>query len=645
VRAWFGEGPGADAADAAGMRGALLAELPVTAGTLQRSAARDLIANLITRAGRPVEQWGEPEGDLVASLGDAVRDPLVAQALMERMPPTLLASFVARLRAHIASVSGEGHGWRTQFDDALNTLGAAFVTVTAQRPWEFLDTAAAAWMRSWQHRWFDHLRRTGPSIVGDRLDDPPFRGFTALGVLLDHAGGSVPGVTPGVAFARTVGLAMVDADRISDDYPPQPRLPAVQGSGAEGVDVMAALLSSLRGAPDAASALLLGRLGNGQLVVHYLAGERLTRGVGGPAPPAAEALAAVLAVTATGCDEQSVSIAGAALDGFGHAAETAGGILGGGDAVLAFEQQLQGLRYVMADLLSVHPDAIWTTINDPVNAPSWLSAPGDEQPWAILGTGGWTVRVLNRSRLAAVIGELGKDRLVPGLATAGPPTAPAMAHLLNSVIASETARLAEALSTGDLDERHAGIIRLGQVTGFVLEAARAGVIAVQERADVSAAERQALVDRIASSLSLPATLRKSIPTALAGRTLDLVRKAVIWVGYGDTTVGSAARAELNAGAVHARLESELRSLGWELVSTSGWWDPADDPLAWVQAHPGVSFCSADGRPLPLASMTAEQRERFLTWSQDVPAFTTVPSAIVAEVQEGARAVRTAIAAR
>ena len=39
--------------------------------------------------------------------------------------------------------------------------------------------------------------------------------------------------------------------------------------------------------------------------------------------------------------------------------------------------------------------------------------------------------------LAAVLGELGKDRLHPGTAASGPPTAPALAHLLNALVAAQ----------------------------------------------------------------------------------------------------------------------------------------------------------------------------------------------------------------
>jgi hypothetical protein len=131
----------------------------------------------------------------------------------------------------------------------------------------------------------------------------------------------VPSVGAGTAYAASVGVALVEADRISDDYPPQVQLPWAARSAADGVDPIASLLRSIRGEPNAASALLLARLGDGQPVVRYLAGERLVRGAGWPPPAANDALAALLAETATGTDERSVTIAGAALDGFGAAAE------------------------------------------------------------------------------------------------------------------------------------------------------------------------------------------------------------------------------------------------------------------------------------------------------------------------------------
>ena len=59
----------------------------------------------------------------------------------------------------------------------------------------------------------------------------------------------------------------------------------------------------------------------------------------------------------------------------------------------------------------------------------------------------------------------------------------------------------------------------------------------------------------------------------------------------------------------------------------------------------MSFCGEDGRPLPVEEMSTAQRERFHAWTPGVPAYTTVPSAIVEQIEEGARAVRTAIAGR
>ena len=633
--------------DAEAVRGGLLAQLPLTAGALRLADARDLIGDLVARAGRPVQEWGAPEADLIATLGDRVRDPFVAQALMEAIPPERLHRIVERLLTHIGSMSGMGQWSKTQFDRAFEVLGTAFVLMASPQHWAGLDEASAARMESWRRRWCTELAHSGSSVIGGPRNPPPFLGFTAQAVLLDHGRQAVPGVGPGMAFVATVGFAMIETDRRGDDYPPLPPLPESFSSPAAGIDVVASLLRSIRGEPDAASALLLARLGDGQPVVRYLAGERLVRGAGGPPPAAIDALAALLAETATGTDERSVMIAGAALDGFGAAAEPPERA-GNGDApagALAHHGQMQGLRFVMADLLARHPDAVWASLNDPINVLAWPMAEADGHPWAVLGADGWTLRLLNRSRLAALLGELGKDRLHPGTAASGPPTASALAHLLNALVAAQGVGLAQALASGNAQDQDAQIVQLGQVTGFVIEAARQSVLTIQAGADAEIAARREFVDSIVAMVSLPVSLKASLPAALTAPLLGLVKAAIKRIGYGDGSVDNAATADAQTAAARARLDDDLRHLGWDLVSAAGWWDVADDPVAWIEAHPGVSFCGEDGRPVPVEEMSAAQRERFRAWTREVPAYTTVPSAIVEQIEEGARAVRTAIAGR
>ena len=62
-----------------------------------------------------MQEWGAPEADLIATLGDRVRDPFVAQALMEAIPPERLHRIVERLLTHIGSMPRMGEWWKTQF--------------------------------------------------------------------------------------------------------------------------------------------------------------------------------------------------------------------------------------------------------------------------------------------------------------------------------------------------------------------------------------------------------------------------------------------------------------------------------------------------------------------------------------------------
>ncbi len=641
VRAFLADLPG-DSAES--IRARLLGDLPITEGALATREAHAVVAALLAAAGRPVDRWGAAEARLIGSLGERARDPRVAAALLEAVPPEALSRLVERLLAHVYSLQTQREEWTAIVDPALAVLGTAFATAASGGDTDRLDAGSAARLRAWRSGWLAELVRTGALASGDRLHDPPFSGFTAQAVLLGRAAIVAPGLTPDSAYAALVGTALVEADRVAPAVPPPGRGRWTVRSPADGVDPVEVLLRALRADPETASALLLGRLGDGRSVVSYLAGDRLLRRPGDPPMGATAALATVLALTATGSDARSVTIAGAALDGFGRAAEVAAAADGPAHA-LALEPQFQGLRQVMADLLARHPDAVWATVTDPIDAPDWPASDAAAHPWAVLGADGqWTVRLLNRARLAAIVGQLGRDGVIPGRPGEAAST-PAVATLLNAVVAEEADGLATALRSGDPDERQAGLVRLGQVAGFLAEAARQGLLSIQIEADASAGARRARVDRLADAISLPAPVRKSLPTLVAGVVVTLLRKAVTWVGYGDTTVDNAARAARDADTARGRLETEVRRVGWDLVSAAGWWDRVDDPTAWIRARPGVSFCGPDGRPLPVAELSAAQRERLLAWSAGVPAYTTVPAELMANLEEGARAARTAGGAR
>ena len=45
-----------------------------------------------------------------------------------------------------------------------------------------------------------------------------------------------------MAFVTTVGVAMIETDRLSGDYPPLPAMPGSFFSPAAGIDVVASLL-------------------------------------------------------------------------------------------------------------------------------------------------------------------------------------------------------------------------------------------------------------------------------------------------------------------------------------------------------------------------------------------------------------------
>ncbi len=623
------------------VRVALLARLPLTEGAVRLAEARALVAALVAGSGRPVGAWSSPQARHIAALGVRAGDPFVAQALMEAMDPASLGRFVERLLAHVYSVVHQRADWSAEAEPALIVLGTALMTAANADAGVALDAGSAARLDRWRTGWLAELANMGSAQVGERVYDPPFTGFTAQAILMDRAIRADPGMGPGTAYAAIVGTALVDADRLAPNIPPPARGPWAVRSPADGIDPVEVLLRAVREDSTAATALLTARLGDGQPVVRYLAGDRLLRAVGQAPTAATSILADVLRKTAVGTDEQSTSIAGAALDGFSAVAEHLASLEA--PSLLAADRHLQGLRSVLADLLARHPDAVWAAINDPADPRTWPEDDEVGHPWAVAAEDGWSVRLLNRSRLAALLGELGKDGVVPGtVPTAG---APALALVLTALIGAHSTELAGALNSRDAAQRDAAIVRLGQVTGFVVESARQAVVQVQVGADAAVAERRALVDKITSYIQLPNALKRNLPGIVATLVLGLVRTSVQRIGYGEATMDNAQRTDKAADVERARVEAAVRALGFDLVSVGGWWDAQHDPLDWLRAHPGPAFCGSDGMPLPLAQMTPIQRERFLAWASTVPDYTTLPSALVEAIEDGARAVRTTTAAR
>jgi hypothetical protein len=627
--------PGGSAAE---VRAGLLAQLPLTDGALRLADARAEVARLMAESGRPVEQWGPAEAALIASLGGRVQDPLIAQALMEAIRPECLGRLVERLLTQAYATTLHREESSEHVESALAALAAALVRAADGQSMAGADSATLARFTSWRVRWLGELATTGPLPVDGQRADPPFTGFVAQAALLDRADPALVGKGTLAAYARIVGPALVEADRQAAALPRVVQDCWDRRLAGDGIDPVASLLRALQGDVDTLSDLLLRDLGDGYPIARYLAGERLVHGGGGRSP-AIGAFAEALRRTAMGVDERSVAIAGAAIDGFAATAELVGKL--GPDWAVLVDHDLQVLRPIVGALMTQHPDAVWDALNDPLDAVDWPEKSGSSHPWAALGPNGWTVRVLNRSRLAALIGEFAKDRE----GASGDGTGPALATLLGALIDLESDEVSAALASADPERRQAALVRLGQVSGFLAESAGAALIVLATGADKNAQARRDLVDAVTSSLQLPGLLKRNLPGLVASTLLSAVRSAIQQLGYGDTSVDHAQRAQRNAAAARSELDDTLRKLGFDLVSASGSWDPDDDPLRWLSSHPGVSFCGPDGRPLPLDQQSSAQHARFRAWASGVPAYTTVPSTLVAQVEEGSRAVRSAIAGR
>ncbi len=623
---------------AVAVRAGLLAQLPLTDATLRFADARAEVARLITDSGRPVEQWGAAEAALIASLGGRVQDPLIAQALMEAIRPECLGRLVERLLTQAYGTTLHREESSEHVEPALAALAAAFLRAVDSRSMDNADPATSARMNSWRKRWLGELATTGPLPVDGQRTDPPFIGFVAQAALLDRVEPALVGKGALAAYAAIVGPALVEADRRSTALPRVVQDAWDRRFAGDGIDPVASLLGALQGDVDSLSDLLLRDLGDGYPIARYLAGERLLRGGGGRSP-AIGAFAEALPSTAMGADERSVAIAGAAVDGFAATAQLVGKL--GPAWVVLVDHDLQALRPILGDLLAQHPGAVWESLNDPLDAVDWPETPGTSHPWAVLGPDGWTVRVLNRSRLAALIGELAKDRD----GRSGDGTDPALPRLLAALTDAEGEHLSTALASADPEGRQAALVRLGQVSGVVSEASGVALLAVAIGADANAQARRDLVDGVTSSLQLPGPVKRTLPGVVGSTLLSAVRSSIQGIGYGDSTVDHAQVAQRTAIAARSEQDDALRRIGFDLVSASGSWDPDDDPLRWLSSHPGVSFCGPDGRPLPIADQSNAQLARFRAWASGVPAYTTVPSALVAQVEEGARAARSAIAGR
>lgn len=631
--------------DGADPRSASLAGLPIVTGRVHQleadRAADDLAARLDQLvAGDP---WSVDE--VATLLQTRARDPVFAQALWARLPPDRLAVVLAALSTPAGgSATAVDRGWyRERVADAVQGLGVALATAANPAYATGLDVVSVARLAAWRGPWLTRLADASSRAV--RLDDErAVAGGWVQGQLL--AGARSAGLSPGLPYAATVGVALVAADRqarrangVMDTLNPAATVRPVIVAGRVG-DPVVALAEALQGDVVAARAWLLHPLPDdpGQLVVdHLVQGRYLWADARGAGP----SMAAVgrLVVTA-GSDP-----------GSRDAAQVASAFVGavGSEAVAtpdraAFRRVITPALGSLGTVLGDHPDAVTAALDE-----SWAAGldgasltPAERLVRHGREAGTWEVVMADRATAAAVVGELAFDRTDRGAGAAGttaaqdPAAAPALAHVLDLVGARLEADLVAAVAADHAGDEHAvdaAAQQLGGTVGFLLTAAGTALAGSDADADARNRALAQVADLAVAKIAIPGTAGR-LATPLVRAAGERVVAAALPSG------AEAAQRQATADAVERQREEALVAAR-TLVSRAHPWSDDQSPIRWAARSADrdpAPFWDETGTPLPEDTMTTAQRHSFTDWRRDagLAVYDTVPQAVRDAVDRGVR---------
>jgi hypothetical protein len=610
----------------AAVRRATLADLPVVSGVVARREADELAERVVDDLVAIASGDSDISERVAARLSARSRDPVVAQALWERLDPDT----VGRLVDVLTGFGGEAA------TTLLALLGAALATALNPAYGSGADPVTRSRADAWRERW---LARWAANVAGGgRL--PEGRAVAATwvqGVLMTGAWRS--GLSPGPRYAVTVGVAVVAADREMQSTSVWPAAGGLSGPRSTERDPVLAVARALEHDAEAAQAWLLAPLpgGDRRLVVEHLVQGRY-RSMDPTAAAASMAATAHLVAMAWGVPARREAVM---LDAaFLGAAGTEGHATTEPDA---YRVALASALADIGTVLARHPDAVTAALDDSaalgvdaalVADADRLTRPGrSPETWEAVLPGGVTT--------AALVGLLAFDTGSPGSVVGGsgepgdprdPGSAPALARLLESLGARLEGDLVDAVAAdrrGDAHALDAAAHRLGEVVGFTLTGAGEGLA----RRDADADERNrvlaGLAQAAAGKVVLPGVAR--VATPLVRMAADRVSAATL---PADTEAAQRRATTQATDQAMAATAVEVRAL----VSRAQPWSADQAPAAWAVPRGMARFWDDDGAPLPEGAMTTEQRRAFTAWRHDVglSVYDTAPQVVRDGIEAGVR---------
>jgi hypothetical protein len=608
----------------AAVRGTVLAGLPLAVCVVAEREASEL-AQLVVEDLRALAAGDDGAADrAVARLGARSWDPVVAQALWQRLDPEEIATL---FDGSVESGAGAAAALAV-------ALGTSFAVAANPRSASGLDAPTRSRLDAWREPWLARLA-TSAGTAAARRGGVWAEVVWVHGMLL--RGARQAGVSPGARYAATVGVAIVATDR---DRSPSSSAIGVGAGRPWSVadDPVLGVACALEHDPEAARAWLLAPLPGATraLVLDHL----VTRRYRAMDPSAAAAsLAAVAAlVTSAGRDPASrdaVMLDAAFLGAIGSEARTT-------PEPDAYWAALSSALGDVGTVLSRHPDALVAVLDDSagpgvdtalVPFADRLTRPGRDP-------GTWEAVLPDRPTSAALLGALAFDgpTLVEGAGTAprsGDPAAPpAVARFLGALGDRLEADLVDAVRAdhaGDTHALDAASRRLGETVGFTLTSAGDGLA----RRNADADDR----NRIIAGLAAAAADKIVVPGAAGRVATPLIRAAAgRLVAASLPTDAEAAQRRATAAATETagdRAFVEVRAL----VSRAHPWTAEQAPRAWALPRGAARFWDDQGTPLPESAMTTEQRRAFTAWRREVglSVYDTAPPVVRDGIEAGVRA--------
>lgn len=639
-----GPGSGFDAA----VRAATLVGLDLVTGRLDwlsaDHVAHDVAAELERVAG------GDPLaiGRALAAMGSRVRDPVFAQALWSRLTPDDVTRVLATLARPGPSLDVTPEWFTRNAGELVTALGTALVTAANPDYAVGLDLVTARALDGWRRGWLAAVTSSVRTSTR-QSDGGTIGGAWTQGQLL--AAAARAGLSPGVEYASSVGVALVASERAAGlprsagSRPAPDPAHALTSTGQHAVvgdlpdDPILSLQSALAGDVEAARAWLLHPLSEDPavLVIDHLVGARhlLLESAG-----AAASMAALgQMVVAVGSDRTSPGSTHVAAAFVGAVARTS---MTTPDRE-AFDRALAPALWDLATVVGSHTDAVTGALDGSsasgTDAAALSSLERLVRPGRVPGT--FDIVIADRAAVAALVGEIALDAGPAGDSadgsTRGPDAVPALRHLvdlLGTRLENDLVAAVAADHGGDTHALEAAAGRLGATVGFTLTSA--GTALAGQGADADAENRavtsvaQLAVDKL--RVAGPAGV---VATPLVRYAAEHVLSSLL-----PTDAEAAQRAATDAALARAREQALVDAR--TLVSRARPWDASQSPEGWAATvatgRPVAPFWDARGTPLPESVMTTAQRRSFTDWrrAEGLSVYDTVPQEIRDAIDAGTR---------